>query len=97
MLGFLFEEFMLDQESIALLDRLDTALKQATEILTQIKDTEHKKLVLGIIEYSKKVCSKIREEDIPCPDNVKKSLEAALSTIEDVYNKKIAEQKKLLN
>jgi hypothetical protein len=88
---------MLDSESITLLDRLEVALKQATEILTQISDAEHKKLVLGIIEYSKKVCAKIREEDIPCPDNVKKSLEAALSTIEEVYNKKIGEQKKLLN
>ena len=88
---------MLDSESLALLDRLDIALKQATEILATIKDTEHKKLVLGIIEYSKKVTSKIREEDIPCPDNVKKSLEAALSTIETVYQEKMSEQKKLLN
>ncbi|HEY5267664.1 MAG TPA: hypothetical protein VII94_00845 [Candidatus Saccharimonadales bacterium] len=88
---------MLDSDSIVLLDRLEVALKQVTEILSQIKDGDYKELVVDIIKYSKEAISKIRDNNVPCPDNVKEGLEEALSTIEEVYNKKIGEQKKLLN
>jgi len=68
-------------------DKVKKAIEQSQAILDMMKDSEHKQQVVLALEKMKSLHKEVTEHNIPCPPHLEAAVDAALSLIEDLYNK----------